>query len=334
MQITVAIISALILVGLYALLVEVVAPWAVVRLAHIDRGWSPFRLKPPEGEFFAVVRGGPDGPFDKFVESVRDFELDQNKFVPLPPGAPTKSETYFSALGVVWVGFFRRLYKRELRYDKFERLPDSTEWGLVHKERAGPNIYFQYNMATMVKAAETVGNFPVDALVVFTLRIIEPVKALFFAGGWETQVNAAVQGVIREYIGTQSIDKLREEIREETGGLVKKIKTLELMEKYGIEIIDARFVEFDLIAGDAEMTRATRAVEMARLNAEAARETAGGKRDSRKIEAEGIREEYAARMSVPQGAELAMAEAIRETRPGTLVLGSASVAVPATPRTP
>lgn len=332
MNIAVAIIVAILLVGLYALIVEVAGPWAIVRLAHIDRGWSPFRLKPPEGEFFAVVRGGPGGPFDKFVESVKGFDLDsKNKFV---TAKGSKPETYLSARGVVWVGFFRRLYERELRYDKFERLPDSTEWGLVHKERTGPNIYFQYNMATMVKAAETVGNFPVDALVVFTLQIIEPVKALFFAGGWETQVNAAVQGVIREYIGTQSIDDLREEARAGTGGLVARIKDLELMPKYGIKIIDARFVQFDLVAGDAEMTRATRAVEIAKQNAQAARETAEGKRDSRKIEAEGIREEYAARMSVPQGAELAMAEAIKETGPGTLVIGSASVAVPATPRTP
>ena len=192
-------------------------------------------------------------------------------------------------------------------------------------------------MATKIEAAETLDNFPVDAIVVFTVQIENPVQAFFFAGGWESQTNAAVQGVFREYVSRKSIEDLRKEEAAGANNLIAKIKALNIKKGrtgglralYGIHIVDARFVKFDLVTGDAKMTEAIRAVGVAKEKANARREEAKGnkdaaiteaegKRESLKIEAEGIAVEYAARASQPDGAKFALAEAIKVAKPAAI----------------
>lgn len=332
-------VLAIVMVVLVVLTVEFLIPKAITALGNVDSWWSPFRILPPPGEMYILVRGDPDGPFHTVIESVVNHRYDHDAHTFEEDPTPF-TENYLSHLGVTWVGFWRYFLWREVRYDKWEMTMDTQgkptgNWGLVPKirgvrgrEGASPSIFFRYNMATEIKAAETIGNFPVDAIIVFTAQIKNPAQAFFFAGGWETQTAAAIQGVFREYVGSRNINALREELRAGADALVYRIRNLThgtslglgdgLRELFGIDIVDARFVSFDLVTGDPTMTQAVRAKEAAILRAEARIEEAKGNREAARIEAEGIIAEYAARASQPDGAKYAMAKAIEVARPNVL----------------
>src|SRR3989338_4642162 len=196
-----AIVVVAVMVALVVLIVELLIPRAVIALGGVDSWWSPFRTLPPPGEMYILVRGSKTGPFYGLLQSVLDHEyqprshefraLEQSELEEL------SDRGYLKSLGVAWVGFFRYLLYREVKHDKWEQKPNSTEFGIVSKTRPGPSIFFRYNMAVEVQAAETADNFPVDAIIVFTAQVVNPVKAFFFAGGWEAQTTAAVQGRFR-----------------------------------------------------------------------------------------------------------------------------------------
>ncbi len=338
MEIGLFVLLVIAFVGLVVLTVEILIPRGIVLLGNVDSWWSPFRTLPPPGEMYILVSGDPDGPFDSVIESVVGWRYDSatHLFTDDPYDTGVR-KGYLAELGVARVGFNKYFLWREVRYDKWEKRPDpSTEWQLVSKDRgvkskkdATPSIFFRYNMATEIKAAETVGNFPVDGIVVFTVQIENPVQAFFFAGGWEAQTNAAVQGVFREYVGDKTIDELREEQRAGANALVDKVKILGgqgtmpdgsndsngLFELFGIVIIDARFVLFDLVTGDETMTRAVRALEIAKLTAAAQAKEGEGERDKRVNRSVGVRAEVEAWGAHPSGATVAMAEAIKEAKP-------------------
>ena len=341
-----AITTVATMVILVVLIVELLIPRAVIALGGVDSWWSPLRTLPPPGEMYILVRGSKTGPFDDIIESVVGFSYDNDThlftgdiadIVPLP-------ETYLRQLGVAWVGFFRYLLYREVKHDKWEQKPNSTEFGIVSKVRPGPSIFFRYNMATEIRAAETIGNFPVNAVIVFTAQVVNPVKAFFFAGGWETQTTAAVQGRFRRYVSNKRIEDLR---REQQAGadafITTEIMTLSqagpdgeettgLFSLFGIKIIDVRFVSFDLVTGDQAMTDAVRGVEIETLKAEAAAKRGDGERQERQNRAAGVKAEVEAWGANPVGGQVAMAEAIKEAKPN--VLGGGVIAsVEATRRT-
>lgn len=290
---------------------------AVLVLGNYDEWWSPIRLLPPEGEMYLVMQGSEDGPLDQVLESVTDYPYDEKEDVFLYDPTKPDREGWPDKIGAKWVGFNKQLLRREVSYDKWERLENSPEWGLVKKDRRGPSIYFQYLMATRIENAETSENFPVDAIVTFTVRIISPLKALFFAGGWEVRVNAAIQGAIRTHIAKSTINDLREQKKKNNGqDLVDAILALDLSDA-GLQIVKAEFIQYDLEKGDKTTTDAVRAVGVAELQAEATRKRAEGERDARKTVAEGITAEYTARREAggEHASTFALAEAIKEARP-------------------
>ncbi len=254
----------------------------------------------------------------------------------------THFEIYLEKLGVAWVGLNRFIMWRQTTYDKWEMTTDAQgkptgKYGIVPKVRGvkgkdgdnNPSIFFQYNMATGIEEAETVGNLPVNAVIVFTTRIRNPVKALFFGGSWTVQIVAAIGALFREYVKDKTIETLREEKREGAGHLIAQIKGLskDLLELFGVEIIDAQFVSFDPVKIE-EMNKALRGVEIATLEAKAAEKRGEGKRREREEEAEGIRATVQAWGSDPFGASIAMAEAIKEAKPNVLG-GKVLTSVPA-----
>jgi len=341
-----AIVVVAVMVALVVLIVELLIPRAVIALGGVDSWWSPFRTLPPPGEMYILVRGSKTGPFYGLLESVLDHEYDaeSHEFRVSLEGLERRTG-YLESLGVAWVGFFRYLLYREVKHDKWEQKPNSTEFGIISKVRPGPSIFFRYNMATEIRAAETIGNFPVNAVIVFTAQVVNPVKAFFFAGGWETQTAAAIQGLFRRYVSNKRIDALRQEQQEGGAGafVATEIRALSrigpdgtetngLYNLFGIEIIDARFVLFDLVGGDEAMTKAVRAVEIATLEADADAKRGEGERRKRQERAVGVKAEVEAWGANPVGGQVAMAEAIKEAKPN--VLGGGVIAsVEATRRT-
>jgi len=328
-----AIVVLAVMMALVAIIVELLIPRAVIALGGVDSWWSPLRTLPPPGEMYILVRGSKTGPFYGLLESVLDHEYDaESHEFRVSPERLERMTGYLESLGVAWVGFFRYLLYREVKHDKWEQKPNSTEFGIISKIRPGPSIFFRYNMATEIRAAETIGNFPVNAVIVFTAQVVNPVKAFFFAGGWEAQTTAAVQGRFRRYVSDKRVEDLRQEQQARTSALVTtEIKSLSLAGPdgmaetglrylFGIEIIDARFVEFDLVSGDKDeaMLNAIRAVGIAEREAEAAAKRGDGERQERQNRAAGVRAEVEAWGAHPVGGQVAMAEAIKEAKPNVL----------------
>lgn len=177
------------------LIVEFLIPRTILWLAEIDTWWSPFRNLPPPGEMYILVRGDPDGPFDHVIESVPGYKYnpDTHEFTSenisreerrrgsgrclQTRGIPRENQCHLG-----W--FLEYFLWRKVSYDKWERLKKSEKWGLEEKDRGdknnpnhSPSIFFRYNMATGIEEAEAIGNFPVDAIVVFTAQLTNPVKA-------------------------------------------------------------------------------------------------------------------------------------------------------------
>lgn len=275
-----SLLGILVFVGLVILFVQVIMPGILLKLGSYDEMWIPIRKQPPEGQMYVILRGG-DTSFDKVLDSVPEYEFnpETNDFDHTGKPRGHTGRGYLGSHGLAWVGFNRGMLRSEIKYDKWERSPTSEKWVLVSKTRKGEAIYFQYLMAVKIENAETSGNFPVDVIVTFTVRIKNPVKALFFAGGWVAQVTAAVQGVVREYISTRSIEELRDE--KVTGGsndLIGRVCILDL-DQFGLEIIQATFVDYDLVTGGPA------GVEMA--NAVVARKIAGENSAAKVITARG-----------------------------------------------
>lgn len=322
------VISSLAVIGAMITLLFFFPRWLVL-LGDIDEWWSPVRTRPPEGEMYVLAKGTPNGPFAGVIESVatHDYDGKNHVFVPAQGGISQPPTGYLARHGVAWVGLNRYLVMRPVHYDKWEKLPNSSDWGIVGKDRTGPSIYFQYNMATEMPKVETTGNFPVSVVVTFTVQIISPLKALFFAGGWEAQVNAGVQGVIREYVGGKTIDQLREEHLKGGGQLVNLItgNTLndELEDKFGVRIIKATFVDFDLVSGDAATTKAVQAIETARLEGEARIVSAQADETAAKHTANAITLEYEARIKAggKHAGTFRTAEAIEAAKPKAIGAG-------------
>lgn len=294
--IQILIIAAWIVVGfafvvLLALIARGLVPRLLLVLGEQDYWWSPIRKLPPEGEMYIVLTGGSDGPFERVLESVPDyiFDPETHEFTK-SVDVKSRPKKGYARWGVTWVGFNKGLLYRTVKYDKWEKSPNSQDYQLISKIRGGegqPGIFFQYFMAAGILGAETKGNFPVNSTVSFTTQITNPVKAFFLAGGWETQVTAAVQGVVREHISVRDINTLRQEkAAGDHGNMITKIKDLDLSQ-FGLNIVDATFIDYDLETGDPEMSRATKASEIAKLESDARLVAALKDRETAVAKAEG-----------------------------------------------
>ncbi len=309
-------------------------PRFLLWLGDFDDWKNPVRKLPPEGEMYILAKGSPQGPFAGILESVPDHEYGKDHvFRHVGMGNKMTRGGYLSQHGIAYVGFNRYIITRPVRYDKWEKLDGSEKWGLVPKERKGPSMYFQYLMATRAEKIDTKGNFPVSAVVTFTVQIISPLRALFYAGGWEVQVNAVVQGHLRWYVGTKSIDQLRLEKQNGSSACVDMLmdpkgEINNLLEKSGVRIISATFIDYDLEAGDAETNKAVRSTEIAELEGNALVIAAKKKEEAAEHVANALSKEYGARVAA--GKEHAgvfrWAEAIEEAKP-QYIGGNAAIAI-------
>lgn len=266
-----------------------------------DKPANPLRVKPPEGEMMAVMRA--NGPLDRIVASVTGwhFRNEEPGFVPTnewegwdllpdidpagvrPQFTPPQKSMPEAEFGIIVVGFLRSLYTPHMRYTKWELQAGKTEPGLVIKDRKdSPFFFFQYNMAIPVLEVESRGNFKTTIKMNVVIRMTNPYKAQFLAGGWESLLDAAVHGAVRDHISDLTVDEIRQE--QESGGLIQQIKLLNndrlgpaseegFRSKFGIEIIDVRFVGFEIV-GSEKVQDALEAREVNRLLARAARQKA------------------------------------------------------------
>jgi hypothetical protein len=291
-----------------------------------DKWWSPVRFKPTEGKILYIMKGNPKGPLHQVFHSVTGWTLDDatgdmTENPPAPPIIPPnkKVETTLDRLGLVWVGFFKGTYSREVKYTSYETV--GTEQKLVPKTRPGSEFLFQTNLAVEIKGAEDNGNFPLNGKAIATMRIINPRKAEFMAGKPEVQAMAAMESAARIFIGTKSFSELRGEVHVTTPP--------DLITQFGIEMLSFRVEQLDPADPKSDYATVTRLKEVEKLKADAATETARGIEVLATAEAKRVSTVYAAK----KGNEaLAIAEAIEKFTGDTLVLGNVpGTSVPVAP---
>ncbi|MDO8565109.1 MAG: hypothetical protein Q7R67_00580 [bacterium] len=322
--------------------------WSPVRKlpsgGHIHlytKGWTP------GGDFASLLHGHiVDWYFHKKDQQFyhKDDEVFATKF-PRDPRPKSSWARRLAQLGVGWVGLYRQLYRRHRKWEAMDTV-DGKKSGeepsrkLVLKEtKKGEEHIFYFstpmalNLGTIQpkSAPGTLGG-RVTGMVSFNAFMVNPPKAEFIAGKWENQTVGAVRSRIREHVQNKTAETLQSEI--DTSGTnemvdamarantkqVGETATVGLIDGQGIKIDSPRFEDFDYVeeGGDKDVADSMRKITIAEnelkveaVNAEKAKVRGTGKAMERKAEAEGIAAEFAARMSVPQGAELSLAEAVR-----------------------
>jgi regulator of protease activity HflC (stomatin/prohibitin superfamily) len=186
-----------------------------------------------------------------------------------------------SPLGLVWVGFYKRYYKRTRRYEALEKKRIGSGWDVVSKERTDELFYWRTEMVAVIDGAETRDNFPVNVVVPFTTQILNPVRAEFLSGKWEVQATNGVRSAGRDHVETKLYNDLLRE--RDTGpdvllsSIVKANTAYNLIDTFGVEIVAPRVESFDLSSANSEYAAATRLLGIKSLEADAAAE------DARKI---------------------------------------------------
>lgn len=316
-------------------------------VADRNKWWSPVKALPLEGEMRFIVEGNPDGPFAMLLESVSTHWYDQLGDIFLTGVSATKTynnwlpdswNMYLEGHGLAYTGFNRYVLQKKIKYTKWEKIKGSSNFGLVEKIREGASIYFNYNMATRLDKAETQGNFPVSVTVNMTVQLIRPRMAVFYTGGWEDQVVAAVLSVLRHYVSTRTVNDLRtEKAQGGPSGLAKMLTegqlNIDLRANFGVQITHAVFIDFDDTSADQADSDAIKANERARLKLEAEITTAEGRlkiaehegdavvmkakkaAEAATHQAEAIKTEYTARVTAGRqfAGDFRRAEAIENT---------------------
>lgn len=328
-------------------------PRLIMSLGSQDAWWSPFRLKPPPGNYIILVKSSSEGPFDRIIHSVKDHYFDKEwNFVKGEDPNTSPPGWFEDELGIIWVGFFKAYYRKPTLYSSFEKISGSAKYDMVEKKRnmasEDPYYFFQYStMGAYIDSAEIHDNISVNLNILFTARHRNPYKVHFLAGKWTVRATAAVERGTREYVRDMTLSQIREEQAKKTEGgkenLVSTLKNLgtntnndpaspgtpdNLTEKYGIEIDDPELISFELTPGDPELAASLHKVAIATNEVEAAKKQAEKTGIDAKAEANRLTAEFGAIAAVPGGAQIALAQAIRESKPSTLVIGNSGVSIP------
>lgn len=332
------ILFTFLMVGLIIFAVEIGIPRLLIKLGAKDVWWSPVRTDAPPGKVIMMVKANERGSFACLYHDVpyRIYDHVREEFTEeLDPSDPRLKKTgYLAELGLVWVGFNRAYYKRQLRYDSWEKIPGDKDgqFGIVPKEsNKGEEHFFNFatTMAIKLNEVPAKGFYPVSLVVQFNTLLMAPRRAEFLAGKWEVQASAEVQKRSQEYISGKTVKELRVErdtdrsddfvdyVLQANEGTQGAAGTVPLLRGYGIKIDGPKIIQPDYESGDAEMVAAERRTSIAEadvltasVRVEEARLKGLAKSEERSAEAPGIEKEFAARASVPGGETFTIAEAI------------------------
>jgi regulator of protease activity HflC (stomatin/prohibitin superfamily) len=356
--------SAGIVLVIYGAGIALALGWDKLRLyfAGKDVWWSPWRQLPQEGTYTMYTEGvEPGGPFAVLLSSLSKsgYIQEDNKFRPLradeePPEPPP--------LGIVWVGFFRREYKRKRTQQRLigEKVAEEDR-----SDKA--EFFFQSQEAVKVEGAETLDKIGVNVVASLMVRVLDPVLANFGTGKPEIQARNAGSAAIIRYAAEKSFEGFLEDLKDKDNNPLSSAiigandggeKLGEgpnpsiggLRERFGIVLYSPYLASVELsdkeyqraveakaraeAEGKAELAAADYRVKVAEKDAEATRKEAAGKADAER--AIGSATADADRMIAAANAgdpAAAMASAIRRNPTATTLVinagnSSTPVAVP------
>jgi hypothetical protein len=260
-----------------------------------DHAYNPVRINPPEGQMMAVMKGNPEGDLLEIVSSNADWHFRYQETTPDPtlftgnrvemwellpdfdPAGnriftpPTKSMPE-AEFGIRLVGFGKALHRPHVHYAKWELKPGQTVPELVEKDRTGPFFFFQHQLAIPIVEVETAGNIKVTIHMNLMVRLRNPYRAIFLAGGWESLLSAAVHDQVTGYLRPLRVKNIgQDRVSAELKQRIFRLNSIAdgFLAKFGVEVHDTRFVGFDA-KGSEKVQEALTRVEVSKLNAEAA----------------------------------------------------------------
>lgn len=308
----------------------------VVWLAQKDTLWSPYRVKAPSGQMLVMAKSKSNGEFSAIYPSIKGKVVDDNHDIVEGKAKPSYTE---EMLGVVWVGFFKKFYLSPVEYLSVDKETEKgkTKFTIVDKSRNkssdDPFYYYQYIMAAVAEGVEIQDNVKIDMAFLFTVRLVNPYKALFLAGKFPVRATTAVEEKAKEFVRDLTFEQVRQKQQDDSENGIREAiykANKELRESFGLEIADLEYWKFDLTPGSPEVAKALEQLAVNKHNAEAAVAKAEEIRTLAGAEADKIRLRYQALAGMPGAAQFALADAIREAEPTTVVLGQAAIAVPPT----
>lgn len=141
--------------------------------------------------------------------------------------------------GLRWIGipFINTIHRYTFRWITIR--PQTGE--VIKREEKLDFILVRDDIyAVEVKGAESEGMVPLDIVLLLTMRSENPYKSLFKAQDWSEMIFNRSEATFREYVSSQSFEKLVKEKQAAGGELYSKLESQGLLDKflsdYGIRI--------------------------------------------------------------------------------------------------
>ncbi|HZS42761.1 MAG TPA: hypothetical protein VFA52_00900 [Candidatus Paceibacterota bacterium] len=286
-----------------------------------------------EGEIVAIVEG--KNPV-KYIGNIDGVQVDpETGIVVSKPGYKTP----LGLFGVSWIGIppIRRRYKYVLRWNKFDKEEDGTDYTFIPRNEEVDSIYYKYPYAIRISGAETKDRLPVDICIVALLRTENAQTALFIVrGGYLQKATASIMARVRDWAGSMPIKDLTEARNEGMIALdnagetpsnpitsfVGAMQVLNrsdagnpsLAEQCGLYLEAVNFLSYDIVGPNAEE------IQRSTVRAYTADQDAYAIDKTGTAEANVIAKKYAAMRENVAAAPLAFANAIENFKGSSLVL--------------
>jgi hypothetical protein len=198
----------------------------------------------------------------------------------------------FNILGVYLVSLLyplKELHVWHFEWDKLSKGNSSeneTGFVIVPKSEYVNSLYFLSSYPIVVEEVDLKGNLKINIVVNVTFRVVNPLLPVFvYKGKWLTHMSATIKGAVADFARGKTYDEFRaldkegegssfssdiEKINKSTNGVAGVIET------FGVAVHKVDFVSFDLVGASDEEQAAVTAVELARLEADAAVQKARG----------------------------------------------------------
>lgn len=306
-------------------------------LSRINGFWT----NPHTGENFEVAKMTPAQIRER--EKTEDEKSLISKFL----------ESY---LGLHWIGIwpYCRRYEYRFKWSKWSRKEKSSEYELIPRDEVVNSLYFKFTYPIRMEGLETKGKVPLDVTILINTRITNAERALFKTSDWLASVTGAVTAVVRDFIGAKELEEISGESHENnSNGFFRDIMILNdpnignpsLNKMFGIVIDAVNFIGYEISGEDnARLQKASTEKYVAAQEAEAKAIRAKGNAEATVTEATGKATaieklaEAKAKATKLQGeadadaaerekkakgvnADVAMADAIKNTGVTTLILG-------------
>ncbi|MCR4306782.1 MAG: SPFH domain-containing protein [Candidatus Yonathbacteria bacterium] len=195
--------------------------------------------------FFTIVHEGTAkvvkkfGKFERCLMSYHEHKFDEKWNVVDGNDTPH----HFGGLRWVGIPFIYSVHESRFTWTSLEQV--KTQGGGTEDKMVTADEYLDYTLVqedvyvSRIEKVETAELVPVDVILLMTVAIKNPRKALFDVQHWLEATQNQIRPTVREFVGTQQYEQL---IKEKAAAGDKISKSTEvprkrILDEYGVEII-------------------------------------------------------------------------------------------------